>query len=1375
MYRITVKNGNTITIIHDPSSLKFAYDKKVTKELNMSDLLTFTIDNTFDKTLIKKYSSIITVYDDNDILFQGRCINDEVDLYNNSTIECEGALSYLYDTQYPPYEFTGTPKDMFVDLINNHNNSVEENKKFEIGNVTVTDPNDYLPRSSKNYSRTLDVIKSKLITSLGGYINVRYGDKNTIDYIESLNHIATQKIEITKNLIDINIKTDESDIITVLIPFGKTDDETGTSIDITSVNGGKNYIENKNAIEKYGRIYGTVKFEDVTVPSNLLKKAESYLLEKSSPQITITLTAVDLHMVDSSIEKFKLGDWIKVVIPTHSIDEYFLLSKIEYDLDNPENSKITLGTIESGLTDTNTTIIESVSEMNNQVISNLVAVNAKITGKLDVNIFEAFKAEIDDLDVINLTARVATIETSYVDKQYVTENYVGIQYANQTYAVKSEVGNLSVDIAKINTLLSGSVSAGSTQTIVLNAENTTIANALIKSANIESLDFNKMTGVDINTTKLTVHSNDGLSTWKDNTILIKDSVRNRVQIGRDAQGDYNIYIWDKDGKVMFDPLGLTEDGVNREIIDNSNVKENAAISGSKLDIDSVVTEINGSTTTINSNKIYFDDRKQTLDVAFSSIKTTVEDHTSKIQTNTTSISTANGKISTLITDVTQAKTDISDAQGSISTLTNNYSSVKQTVDGLSSTVGSHTSSISNIQTTANNALSTANSFSNKITEIQQNLDGFKTTVSNTYATKTQLNEVDGKFSDYSTTTEMNSAINQKADEITTRVTSVETNVSNLNSGINEVTTRLETAEQKITDTAIISTVRNSTSYQTDLNKKVNSTDIISTINQTAESIKIQASKIELTGSITIGMLDNSTANKINGSLKRLQYTIDLSSSTYNVNTYYPVVGASGMPTNELHKFECHVHLNSGTKPSWATHNSGFSVNLIAYAKSNGWGTTNGNGWIEENYYGHCDKMPAYFQQMSYTSKPVFYLRGGGKYFIYTDYETSWNIYTSRYDTNQSTTYPQYVEPTTSPSNSYTIMEPSNIGSWCASQNRTMINGGKIYTGSITADKINVTTLSAITANLGNVTAGNITSNTTINVTTDLKVGNNIYLNQPANSIKYIYFNSNNYIQNMYSGGINYIKMQSNFRTAIMAGNAQVAVTGDTYGETMVDIRSSDRIYLVAEGTGYIDLSSYSGGLGFYSNGHKFYFEGANGGNALALRPQGDDNGTIALGQSWARWGTLFTKYNPNVASDRRLKKEVQKFDIRYERMFMELNPVRYILKDEMIGYHTGFIAQEVEESLLKNSLKKEDFKGLCKEYNKNINDYEYSLAYGEFVSLNTHMIQKNITKLSKHDEEIQNLKNENKHLSQELETTKSKLEAFINGNFELNTVTREVA
>lgn len=341
-------------------------------------------------------------------------------------------------------------------------------------------------------------MKSKLVSSLGGYLNVRYEkDKNILDYIESLQHISSQQIESAKNLIDINIKKDESEIITVLIPFGATDDETYETLDITSVNEGKNYIENSDAIKKYGRIYGIVKFDNVTVASNLLKKAQSYLLEKSSSKITISLSAIDLHMVDSSIEKFKLGDWIKVIIPTHGIDDFFLLSKIDYDLDNPQNSKITLGTVEVGLTDNTTTTIETISDDINKVLSNLTAINIKVTGKLDVNVFEALKADVDDLTadhvVINekLISQEAEIEDLSVNKLDAKEAYLTYATIENLNATNAEIDYLESDYGTFKKATVEDLSAKEAKIKDLDVKKLDAETADIKYANIDFSNIGK--------------------------------------------------------------------------------------------------------------------------------------------------------------------------------------------------------------------------------------------------------------------------------------------------------------------------------------------------------------------------------------------------------------------------------------------------------------------------------------------------------------------------------------------------------------------------------------------------------------------------------------------------------------------------------------------------------------------------------------------------------------------------------------------------------------------------------------------------------------------------------------------------------------------
>lgn len=121
-----------------------------------------------------------------------------------------------------------------------------------------------------------------------------------------------------------------------------------------------------------------------------------------------------------------------------------------------------------------------------------------------------------------------------------------------------------------------------------------------------------------------------------------------------------------------------------------------------------------------------------------------------------------------------------------------------------------------------------------------------------------------------TTTEVTKTNNKVATietnlgSITSRVSNVENTTTTINGNITNLQSRMNSAEQKITDSAIISTVTSSSTYKNAMTGKVDKTQIISTINQTAESIKINANKIQLTGQVVCDAI-NSGSTTINGS------------------------------------------------------------------------------------------------------------------------------------------------------------------------------------------------------------------------------------------------------------------------------------------------------------------------------------------------------------------------------------------------------------------------------------------------------------------------------------------------------------------------------
>jgi len=99
-----------------------------------------------------------------------------------------------------------------------------------------------------------------------------------------------------------------------------------------------------------GRITKAVYWDDVTVPANLLRKAQEYLSESRLMITALELSALDLSHVDKSIDRFEVGDKIRVTSRPHGLDEDFILTDLSENLLDPSLSTITLGKEKNSLT-----------------------------------------------------------------------------------------------------------------------------------------------------------------------------------------------------------------------------------------------------------------------------------------------------------------------------------------------------------------------------------------------------------------------------------------------------------------------------------------------------------------------------------------------------------------------------------------------------------------------------------------------------------------------------------------------------------------------------------------------------------------------------------------------------------------------------------------------------------------------------------------------------------------------------------------------------------------------------------------------------------------------------------------------------------------
>ena len=301
---------------------------------------------------VKKLTTDIVFYKDGVEKFAGRVLYDDEDSKGVKKVFVEGELAYFCDSiQRPTVYHNISVKNYLKTVIDNHNSQVEERKQFTLGRVSVTDQNDSLYRYA-NWETTRETLKDKLVDRLGGHLVIR--KKDGIRYLDYLNDDEfytqnRQEIRFGKNLLDYSKNMDASDLVTCVIPLGTKLEESSIEgleerLTIKEVNGGVDYVSDDSAVAAYGRIYKTVTWDDVKVASNLMKKGREYLKSVQFENMVLELKAIDLNLTDDDIQELEVGDLIRCVSPPHGLDSKLPLSSLKVYISNFAKNTITLGT-----------------------------------------------------------------------------------------------------------------------------------------------------------------------------------------------------------------------------------------------------------------------------------------------------------------------------------------------------------------------------------------------------------------------------------------------------------------------------------------------------------------------------------------------------------------------------------------------------------------------------------------------------------------------------------------------------------------------------------------------------------------------------------------------------------------------------------------------------------------------------------------------------------------------------------------------------------------------------------------------------------------------------------------------------------------------
>lgn len=615
------------------------------------------------------------------------------------------------------------------------------------------------------------------------------------------------------NLISLDIPSDTFDYITRIIPKGKDD------LDIKSINNGKDYIENSqysNKIIEY--IWEDNRY---TVVENLKEDALAKLEELSKPKRSYQANLADLAKMSDEYKflDFFLGDTITLLSKTEKFrDKQRIVKYIEYP-DDPSKNTCELGNTTLSFED-----LQQENEYKNQVLDNITTDNDTLDGsKVDgikaeqIYDFESSVAKITDLTATNakiynleahnvtvtgrlnaVEATIGTLEVNVatIDKITVTNTaLINDLQANkasitQLEAINANIKILEADVGNIDTLVNGNLSSKNIQSGGITSDKLTIENGFIKNAMIDSLDVGKINAGDISTNKFKIKSDDGGIEIVGATQQFKDKNNKvRIQMGKDAQGNFNFIIKGEDGTTtLIDHTGVKAKAIADNLIVNTMIASDA-VGEKQINYSSFTSGFNKdtNTTTLKATKIKLDNQNQSLELAFNSLKTQSDGTKTVTENNSTTINVMQGQINTAINNTQIVK------DGQIILLKDDYNRTVQTVSSINSTIGSHTTKL-------NEATGKIENVDTRVNTVERNLDSINSRVSSTETSIVNLN------TEITTTKSKVSSIETNLSSITSRVSNVETTTNNINGEIVNLSTRLNTAEQKITDASIISIV-----------------------------------------------------------------------------------------------------------------------------------------------------------------------------------------------------------------------------------------------------------------------------------------------------------------------------------------------------------------------------------------------------------------------------------------------------------------------------------------------------------------------------------------------------------------------------------------
>lgn len=406
MYIVKLINGINETIIH--GNIEKITNGKIKEEINAIPSFSFSIyPNNAGYQLLTPFYTKVEVYDEKHqhIAFDGRVLVVEPSMDSSGLIlkrvTCEGKLAYLNDTiQEYCVPQNWTTKGLLQQILKVHNARVDVSKGINLGNVQAVDANDNIYVGIQ-YDSSWKTLVEKLVKKSGGEFQFR--NVNGTPYLDYLKQIGEEKstsIVLAKNMQSITQKIDSSSLITRLYPYGakiKAKDESGNEketeerLSISSVNGGKPYVEDAEYLSRYGVVETTQFWDDVNSLEILKSKGAAWLKENNRITVSYEIDAFDLSLIDVDSDELTVGNIYPVRNELLDIDEKLRVISRTIDVVEPHKTTLEFGSKKQTLTNMQTSINQYVVE----TVEKNVKANAEIT-QSNIDNTRKYAAEITE-------------------------------------------------------------------------------------------------------------------------------------------------------------------------------------------------------------------------------------------------------------------------------------------------------------------------------------------------------------------------------------------------------------------------------------------------------------------------------------------------------------------------------------------------------------------------------------------------------------------------------------------------------------------------------------------------------------------------------------------------------------------------------------------------------------------------------------------------------------------------------------------------------------------------------------------------------------------------------------------------------------------